>query len=45
LVNPSAFLLQVLEATCLTSVFEISSLEEALCILQAPGERSHFAAA
>ncbi len=45
LVNPSAFLRKVLEATRLTSVFEISSLEEALCILQAPGERPHYAVA
>ena len=45
LVNPSAFLLRVLEATRLTSVFEISSLEEALCILQTPGERPQFAVA
>ena len=45
LVNPSAFLLQVLEATRLTSVFEISSREEALCILQASGERPHYAVA
>ena len=45
LVNPSAFLLQILEATRLTSVFEISSLEEALCILQAPGERPRYAVA
>lgn len=45
LVNPSVFLRKVLEATRLTSVFEISSLEEALCILQAPGERPHYAVA
>lgn len=45
LVNPSAFLLQILEATRLTSVFDISSLEEALCILQASGERPHYAVA
>lgn len=45
LVNPSPFVLSVLEATHLTSVFEISSLEEALCILQAPGDRPHFAVA
>ncbi|MFY9558634.1 MAG: STAS domain-containing protein [Terriglobales bacterium] len=45
LVNPSAFVLRVLEATRLTAVFEISSLEEALCILQAPGDRPHFAVA
>ena len=45
LVNPSPFLLRVLEATRLTSVFEISSLEEALCILQSSGERPHYAVA
>jgi len=45
LVNPTPFLLRVLAATKLTSVFEISSLEEALCILQAPGERPHYAVA
>jgi len=45
LVNPSAFLLRVLQSTKLTSVFEISSLEEALCILQTPGERPHYAVA
>src|SRR5260221_5159773 len=45
LVNPSEFLLKVLQATRLTAVFEISSLEEALCILQTPGERPHYAVA
>jgi anti-anti-sigma factor len=45
LVNPSQFLLRVLEATRLTSLFEISSLEEALCILQTSGERPHYAVA
>ena len=45
LVNPSQFLLRVLEATRLTSLFEISSLEEALCILQTPGARPHYAVA
>jgi anti-anti-sigma factor len=45
LVNPSPFVLRVLEATHLTSVFEISSLEEALCILRAPGDRPQFAVA
>jgi anti-anti-sigma factor len=45
LVNPSPFVLKLLEATRLTSVFEISSLEEALCILQAPGERPQYAVA
>ncbi len=36
LVDPSPFVRRVLEATRLTSVFEISSLEEALCILRGP---------
>jgi len=45
LVNPSPFVLRVLEATRLTSVFQISSLEEALCILQTPGDWPHFAVA
>ena len=39
LVNPSPFVRRVLDATRLASVFEISSLEEALCILQAPEDR------
>ena len=45
LVNPCPFVLRVLEATRLTSVFEISSLEEALCILQAPGDRPQYVVA
>jgi anti-anti-sigma factor len=45
LVNPSPFFLEVLSATGLTSVFEISSLEEVLCVLQAPGERPRYVAA
>lgn len=45
LVNPAPFLLRVLESTRLTSLFEISSLEAALCILQAPGERPRYAVA
>ena len=45
LVNPSEFLMGVLQATRLTAVFEISSLEEALCILQTPGERPRYAVA
>jgi len=45
LVNPSPFVLRLLEATRLTAVFEISSLEEALCILQSPGDRPHYAVA
>jgi stage II sporulation protein AA (anti-sigma F factor antagonist) len=36
LVDPSPFVRRVLEATHLNTVFEISSLEEALCILRAP---------
>jgi len=34
LVNPPAFFRRVLEATHLNSVFEISSLKEAICILR-----------
>jgi anti-anti-sigma factor len=34
LVNPSAVVRELLETTALTSVFEITSLEEALCILR-----------
>jgi len=45
LVNPSPFVLRLLEATRLTSVFEVSSLEEALCILQSPGDRPQYAVA
>jgi anti-anti-sigma factor len=45
LVNPSPFVLRLLQATRLTAVFEISSLEEALCILQWPGDRPHYAVA
>src|SRR5271168_144124 len=35
LVNPPVFFREMLEATHLTSAFEISSLREAICILQA----------
>lgn len=45
LVNPSHFVLRVLEATKLTAVFEISSLEEALCILRAADHPPRFAVA
>ena len=45
LVNPSPFVRRVLEATRLTSVFELSSLEEALCILRAPQGGTNFATA
>lgn len=34
LVNPPVFFRRMLEATHLTSVFEISSVEEAICILR-----------
>jgi len=36
LVNPTPFVRRVLDATHLTAVFEIASLEEALWILRAP---------
>ncbi len=45
LVNPSPFVGRVLEATHLSSIFEISSLEQALCILRAPDGDSRFAIA
>jgi anti-anti-sigma factor len=45
LVNPNPLVLRLLQATRLTTVFEISSLEEALCILQSPGARPHYAVA
>jgi anti-anti-sigma factor len=45
LVNPNPLVLRLLQATQLTTVFEISSLEEALCILQSPGARPHYAVA
>ncbi len=45
LVNPSPFVLRVLEATKLTAVFEISSLEEALCILRAADHPPRYAVA
>jgi len=45
LVNPSPFVYRVLAATRLTSVFEISSLEEALGILQAPDDPPRYAVA
>ena len=44
LVNPSPFVRRLLESTRLTSVFEVSSLEEALCILQTR-ERPQYAVA
>jgi anti-anti-sigma factor len=39
LVNPPAFFRKLLEATHLTSVFEISSLKEAICILRTQSPR------
>jgi len=45
LVNPSPFVRRVLQATHLISVFEISSLEEALCILRAPEGPPNYAVA
>lgn len=45
LVNPSPFVRRVLDATHLSSIFEISSLEQALCILRAPNGDSRFAIA
>lgn len=44
LVNPPAFLRRVLEATKLSSVFEVSSLKDALNILR-PACTRHFAVA
>ena len=45
LVNPSPFVRRILEATRLTAVFEISSLEEALCVLEASECRPQAAVA
>jgi anti-anti-sigma factor len=45
LVNPPVFFRRLLEATHLTSVFEISSLKEALCILRAKECPPRFAVA
>ena len=45
LVNPSPFVRRVLEATHLTEIFEISSLEQALGILRAPESDPRFAIA
>jgi anti-anti-sigma factor len=45
LVNPSPFVCRVLDATHLNSVFEISSLEEALVILRAPEGPPRYAVA
>ena len=45
LVNPPVFFLRMLEATHLTSVFEISSLKEAICILRSKKRPPQFAVA
>jgi len=45
LVNPPVFFRGILEATHLTSVFEISSLKEAICILRAKECPQSFAVA
>jgi anti-anti-sigma factor len=45
LVNPPVFFRRLLEATHLTSVFEISSLKEAICILRSPERPRSFAVA
>lgn len=45
LVNPPAFFRRILEATHLNSVFEISSLREAICILRANEYPPRFAVA
>jgi len=45
LVNPPVFFRSLLEATHLTSVFEISSLKEAICILRAKECPPRFAIA
>jgi anti-anti-sigma factor len=45
LVNPPAFLRGLLEATHLRSIFEISSLEDAIYILQPSRCSAHLAAA
>jgi anti-anti-sigma factor len=45
LVNPSPFVRRILEATRLMAVFEISSLEEALCILRTADHPPRYAVA
>jgi anti-anti-sigma factor len=45
LVNPPVFFRKILEATNLTSVFEISSLKEAISILRAKECSQRFAVA
>jgi anti-anti-sigma factor len=45
LVNPPVFFRSLLEATHLTSLFEISSLKEAICILRSKESSTRFAVA
>ena len=45
LVNPPVFFRDLLEATHLTSLFEISSLKEAICILRSKESSPRFAVA
>ncbi len=45
LVNPPVFFRRMLEATHLTSVFEISSMKEAICILRSTEIPQRFAVA
>jgi len=45
LVNPPVFFRRLLEATHLTSLFEISSLKEAICILRSKESPPRFAVA
>jgi anti-anti-sigma factor len=45
LVNPPDFFRSLLEATHLTSLFEISSLKEAICILRSKESSPRFAVA
>src|SRR5208337_3054148 len=45
LVNPPVFFRRMLEATRLNSVFEISSLKEAICILRSQKRPPRFAVA
>jgi anti-anti-sigma factor len=45
LVNPPAFFRRILEATHLTSVFEVSSLKEAISILRTKESTARYAVA
>jgi anti-anti-sigma factor len=45
LVNPPGFFRKMLETTHLTTVFEVSSLKEALCILRSTKQTPSFAIA